>query len=270
MCCGTEAGSYLRRIDACITHLKAQGPPRTYNESKEEEEDTRWRPPVAAFLRGIAAHGCESYTPWGLAMHGSATVRRGAAAEAIMGRSLIAAGRSASEEGSYLRLIDLYLGHGRVAQRGLELRNLALLVVHKETSTRRRHPACRNLSLPTLLRCRTQNPNNVKSGRSLDLSTFGQFLLGFCLSVELFSRISASAIKGTPTRFSSPGGRVVASGTWQTIPPRRRTSGKVISSLQIIGPRWLHPGCLARILLSRIGCVREDTSSDLASVLDLE
>jgi len=37
MCCGSEAGSYLRRIDSCITQLKAQGPSRTCNESKEEE-----------------------------------------------------------------------------------------------------------------------------------------------------------------------------------------------------------------------------------------
>ena len=34
----TEAGSYLRLIDSCITQLKAQGPSRTCNESKEEEE----------------------------------------------------------------------------------------------------------------------------------------------------------------------------------------------------------------------------------------
>ena len=33
-------GSYLRHIDSCITQLKAQGPSRTCNESKEEEEDT--------------------------------------------------------------------------------------------------------------------------------------------------------------------------------------------------------------------------------------
>ena len=33
-----EAGSYVRLIDSCITQLKAQGPSRTYNESKEEEE----------------------------------------------------------------------------------------------------------------------------------------------------------------------------------------------------------------------------------------
>jgi len=38
MCCGTEAGSYLRLIDSCITQLKDQGPSRTCNESKEEEE----------------------------------------------------------------------------------------------------------------------------------------------------------------------------------------------------------------------------------------
>ena len=39
MCCGTEAGSYLRLIDSCITQLTAHGPSRTYNESKEEEEE---------------------------------------------------------------------------------------------------------------------------------------------------------------------------------------------------------------------------------------
>jgi len=31
----TEAGSYLRLIDSCITQPKAQGPSRTCNESKE-------------------------------------------------------------------------------------------------------------------------------------------------------------------------------------------------------------------------------------------
>jgi len=39
MCCGTEAGSYLRLIDSCIIQLKAQGTSRTCNESKEEEEE---------------------------------------------------------------------------------------------------------------------------------------------------------------------------------------------------------------------------------------
>jgi len=34
-----EAGSYLRLIDSCITQSKAQGPSRTCNESKEEEEE---------------------------------------------------------------------------------------------------------------------------------------------------------------------------------------------------------------------------------------
>ena len=37
----TDAGSYLRRIDFCITQLKAQGPSRTCNESKEEEKSRR-------------------------------------------------------------------------------------------------------------------------------------------------------------------------------------------------------------------------------------
>jgi len=34
-----EAGSYLRLIDSCITQLTAQGPSRTCNESKEEDEE---------------------------------------------------------------------------------------------------------------------------------------------------------------------------------------------------------------------------------------
>ena len=39
MCCDTKAGSYLRLIDSCITQLKALGPSRTCNESKEKEEE---------------------------------------------------------------------------------------------------------------------------------------------------------------------------------------------------------------------------------------
>ena len=39
---GTEAGSYSRLIDSCITQLKAQGPSRTCNESKEDEEEEGW------------------------------------------------------------------------------------------------------------------------------------------------------------------------------------------------------------------------------------
>ena len=38
---GSEEGSYLRPIDSCITKLKAQGPSRTCNESKEEEEEEK-------------------------------------------------------------------------------------------------------------------------------------------------------------------------------------------------------------------------------------
>jgi len=37
-CSGSEAGSCLRLIDSYITQLKAQGPSRTCDESKEEEE----------------------------------------------------------------------------------------------------------------------------------------------------------------------------------------------------------------------------------------
>ena len=41
----TETGSYFRLIDSCITRLKAQGPFRTCNESKEEEEEGPWNVP---------------------------------------------------------------------------------------------------------------------------------------------------------------------------------------------------------------------------------
>jgi len=51
---GSEEGSYLRRIDFCITQLKAQGPSRTCNESKEEEEeDTKGNASLQAFGPGI-------------------------------------------------------------------------------------------------------------------------------------------------------------------------------------------------------------------------
>jgi len=55
MCCGTEGGSYLRPIDACITQLKAQGPSRTCNESKEEEEfGSAWTASVSCFTKCVA------------------------------------------------------------------------------------------------------------------------------------------------------------------------------------------------------------------------
>jgi len=41
MCSGSEAGSYLRLIDSCISKIKAQGPSRTCNESKEEYREHR-------------------------------------------------------------------------------------------------------------------------------------------------------------------------------------------------------------------------------------
>jgi len=47
----TEAGSYLRLIDFCITQLKAQGPSRTCNESKEEEEKNLGLPAFSSGLR---------------------------------------------------------------------------------------------------------------------------------------------------------------------------------------------------------------------------
>ena len=41
VCSGSEAGSYSRSIDSCITQLKAEEPPRTCNESGEEEEEVQ-------------------------------------------------------------------------------------------------------------------------------------------------------------------------------------------------------------------------------------
>ena len=55
--CGSEAGSYLRLIDSCSTQLKAQGPSRTCNESKEDEDRgtslIRKRPPLGPYSRDL-------------------------------------------------------------------------------------------------------------------------------------------------------------------------------------------------------------------------
>ena len=64
MCCVTKAGSYLRRIDSCITQLKAQGPSRTCNDSKEEEEEEVSRLYLGWFRRSSPLH-CELFPiPW--------------------------------------------------------------------------------------------------------------------------------------------------------------------------------------------------------------
>ena len=52
---GTEVGSFLRLIDSCITHLKDQGPSRTCNESKEEEEDLAGECVCAGHARHVDA-----------------------------------------------------------------------------------------------------------------------------------------------------------------------------------------------------------------------
>jgi len=53
MCSGSEAGSCLRLIDSCITQLKAQGPARTLNESKEDEEGVRTWPALVLQMRSL-------------------------------------------------------------------------------------------------------------------------------------------------------------------------------------------------------------------------
>ena len=55
--CGTEAGSYLRLIDSCIAQLKAQGPSRTCNESKEEEESKPMWTHVSGEAKGASLMG---------------------------------------------------------------------------------------------------------------------------------------------------------------------------------------------------------------------
>jgi len=58
MCSGSEAGSYLRLVDSCITQLKAQGPSRTCNERKEEEEASRGTPRGGTVPDGVL-QSCE-------------------------------------------------------------------------------------------------------------------------------------------------------------------------------------------------------------------
>ena len=56
MCSGSETVAYLRLIDSCITQLKAQGPSRTCNESKEEEEGGRTSKTRSYLARGKDLH----------------------------------------------------------------------------------------------------------------------------------------------------------------------------------------------------------------------
>ena len=51
------SSSYLRLIDSCITQLKAQGPARTCNESKAEEEVTDAALSVALLHRKAGVRG---------------------------------------------------------------------------------------------------------------------------------------------------------------------------------------------------------------------
>jgi len=48
-----EFDLYLRLIDSCITQLKAQGPSRTCNESKKEEEDSISHKELEPFLKSL-------------------------------------------------------------------------------------------------------------------------------------------------------------------------------------------------------------------------
>jgi len=58
-----KAGSYVRLIDSCITQLKAQGPSRTCNESKEEGESPN-PPPASPAAR--ARNNLKGFNEFGL------------------------------------------------------------------------------------------------------------------------------------------------------------------------------------------------------------
>jgi len=63
-----KAGSYLRLIDSCFTQVKAQGPSRTCNESKEEEATLHATTPSERFRGGLVfqAHRLLHHSTLGL------------------------------------------------------------------------------------------------------------------------------------------------------------------------------------------------------------
>ena len=69
-----EARSYVRLIDSCITQLKAQGPSRTCNESKEEEERELWMSLNTLLTRVYNTDG-PSTCPYQLAFSNSTRLR---------------------------------------------------------------------------------------------------------------------------------------------------------------------------------------------------
>ena len=48
-----------RNNDSCITQLKAQGPSRTCNESKEEDDEETINAPILTLLRGESLATCD-------------------------------------------------------------------------------------------------------------------------------------------------------------------------------------------------------------------
>ena len=90
----TEAGSYLRLIDYFITQLEAQGPSRTCNESKEEEEEgssIRLCERSSTLIEGhTTCADSLAFRFWGAALNWYSSA-------------------SVTEAGSYLRLIDSFI-----------------------------------------------------------------------------------------------------------------------------------------------------------------
>ena len=64
MCSGSEAVSYVRLIDSCVTDLKAQRPSRTCNASKAEEEEEHPHQ-----LKIGLPHGCVPYSNGSFSLH---------------------------------------------------------------------------------------------------------------------------------------------------------------------------------------------------------
>ena len=99
MCSGSEAGSYLRLIDSCITQREAQGPSRTCNESKEEE-NTGVR---------VRTRGTKLAVPTLININLNRVKKRrtcGDGCRHLFENNSFTEMCSGSEEGSYLRLID--------------------------------------------------------------------------------------------------------------------------------------------------------------------
>ena len=134
MCCATEAGSYLRFINSCITQLKAQGPSRTckgYRESRRCSRDTYPESYITKYtsIRRKEEEEEETNLP---ARWSSAPGQHEAPSQ--FEKNYFTEMCSGSEAGSYLRLID-FVYHSTLGLR---------VIKKKKTCAPVRAPSCRN------------------------------------------------------------------------------------------------------------------------------